>query len=360
MLKSKKSRIIVFLIVASLIIVPGIFLGLYYGTDLFDRSTKDISEIYITNDEDFIQYNFTGVGSKINPYSISDLRINTTKKYGIYIEYTSKFFVITNCSITAAHTAIYINHIAEQTCAIFNNTITQENRTGIYVNEATGIIIKDNLIYQNQPDFSPHNAGVGIMINYSDSLSIINNTIRNMSIGISTWYVSGSISDNYLNSCNRGVLSWRGDDGFFITNNTFDFCIRGIELFGLQNTTLQSNIIQNCTVGIVLENCDLCTFIYNAISYCSDYAICQMTSPSYSEYGYFRNIFYNNILINNSYERAHLGYAQAYDESIDSVWYNASLERGNYWSDLIWVVDVSYHIDGPGNQTDIYPLNAPL
>ena len=67
----------------------------------------DHPPIIIWNDNDFLSYNFSGDGSKNNPFMIQNLNITTDSNNGIYISGTTKYFTIKNCYIDAKYDGIY-------------------------------------------------------------------------------------------------------------------------------------------------------------------------------------------------------------------------------------------------------------
>ena len=64
--------------------------------------------ICINSDIDLINYSFPGSGNETDPYRIEDLFIITTKDFGIYLQNTTKYILIINCSIHAHYAAIDI------------------------------------------------------------------------------------------------------------------------------------------------------------------------------------------------------------------------------------------------------------
>ncbi|NPD89578.1 MAG: right-handed parallel beta-helix repeat-containing protein [Asgard group archaeon] len=100
--------------------------------------------IAITQDEDFITYGFQGLGMDSNPYIIENLEIeNEVDLPGIFIENTTKYFVIRNCFINNLKTGIQISKIGEETGFIHNNTIYNCNNAMV-INRTNSITIQNN------------------------------------------------------------------------------------------------------------------------------------------------------------------------------------------------------------------------
>jgi parallel beta-helix repeat protein len=68
-------------------------------------------------------------------------------------------------------------------------------------------------------------------------------------------------------------------------------------------------------------------------------------------------IHHNNFWQNNGAGKGVNGNCQAYDENGGNIWYDNSVNEGNYWSNWDHVGD--YPIDGSAGASDPYPLNNP-
>ena len=72
----------------------------------------------IRKDQDFVnRYDFPGSGTLNNPYLIAEYNIETSKEYAIYIEGTTKHFLITNCTIKCQKDGILISNTAERSAS---------------------------------------------------------------------------------------------------------------------------------------------------------------------------------------------------------------------------------------------------
>jgi|GEM_PF-1649726 len=211
-----------------------------------------------------------------------------------------------------------------------NNSITDNiisnNDHGIYLNRCSNNIISDNTIISN----SYH----GVYLN-GQYVPCNNNYIFN-----------NTISDN-----NYGITLWIANDNN-MSHNTIDFNTwDSIWLYSSNNNTISGNSMSNGWRGILLQ-------------YSSDNIILENTLNSYSDEGILleytinnsNNIIYHNNLANNGINAVDYG---------DNIWYNSTLQEGNYWSDYTGednnhdgIGDTPYNIPGGSNQ-DLYPLMQP-
>lgn len=248
---------------------------------------------------------------------------------------------ISNCTtITSAGTYELTANISSTTgdCIVIsasnvvfdgkNNVIywggSGKNNNGIYVHNSSGTI--GGVTIKNV-EVSNWNHG----IEFND---VINGQISNVranynNIGISLYYYSNSntIKDNitlnnvtgmllsysHSNTVQNNLASNHSGDGMYLASsnsntilnnrmnsNTFN----GIHLYFSQNSTVRDNVIS-----------------YNGTSYSTGAGI------KVSNFGVpNNNLFYQNYLINNNTQAAD-------DYPTGNQWYQASLLRGNYWSD---------------------------
>ena len=163
-------------ITLSVVLAVSIFTVVYV---VVIRSKKiDDSSIVIWGDRDFRNYNFPGKGTADNPYLIQEYDIDTSSSRGIYITSTTKYFVIQNCIIKAANTAIYISNTAEGTVSILNNECSNNGFNGIYVIDSPSSQIIDNTCNNNQREN-------GINVIESPNSIISGNTCNNAANGLS-------------------------------------------------------------------------------------------------------------------------------------------------------------------------------
>lgn len=153
--------------------------------------------IYINSDGDFGSYNFSGVGTRGDPYLIEGYNITShgTPSFGIEIRNTNVFFIIKSCIFYADYVGVRLYEVASgsskivgnifnsltgdggaiglghmQNCTISDNFCVGSMQ-GIHLNYADGCIIRANYIYDANYQ--------GINIRYSDSNVITYNRIDN-------------------------------------------------------------------------------------------------------------------------------------------------------------------------------------
>lgn len=156
----------------------------------------DHPPILIDSNDDYETLNFTGEGTELEPYLITNLFINSSgATNGIEIHNTNVHFVIINCTIMTDYIGILLSATAAYTATIINNTcisklgdgagigisgtygvtITSNEcayfMQGIHLNHAHSNIITNNIILASNYQ--------GINIRYSDNNEITYNRIEN-------------------------------------------------------------------------------------------------------------------------------------------------------------------------------------
>lgn len=153
--------------------------------------------ILIESDGDFGSYNFSGAGTREDPYLIEGYNITSlgALSYAIDISNTNVFFVVNNCIVYTDYIGIGFYDVASGTSKVIGNKIisltgegggillgSMENCTitnniatnfmqGIHLNHVDGCLISHNYFYDINYQ--------GINIRYSNSNSITFNHIRN-------------------------------------------------------------------------------------------------------------------------------------------------------------------------------------
>lgn len=141
----KTTRLLIILLLLTIIGCPTLNTTMLYE-NIIETSNLMTSSfpINIIKDEDFIAYGFQGLGIESDPYIIENLEIeNEVDLPGIFIENTTKHFVIRNCFINNLKTGIQISNIGEKTGFIKNNTIYKCNEAMI-INKTNSITIQYN------------------------------------------------------------------------------------------------------------------------------------------------------------------------------------------------------------------------
>ena len=105
--------------------------------------------ISINDDEDFLNYNLTGLGTKEDPYIIENIVLDEEEyNNAIAIRDTTKHFEIRNCTLRGWWHCIFIDNVSEGTANIYNNTCfvypPEAGSIGIGLYNTNGATIKRN------------------------------------------------------------------------------------------------------------------------------------------------------------------------------------------------------------------------
>jgi parallel beta-helix repeat protein len=304
-------------------------------------ATSPHAPISIVGDNSFTPANGVnggGTGTENDPYVIENWAINASGANGIYIQNTTKYFVIRNCLVEnggSSYSGIGLDNvingrIENNTCennlnfdiALFSsssNTLTnntcRNSPCGIYLGlipiYGTTTTLSYNTVENNSSD--------GIHLDPSSDNNILdNNTCRNNGDGIFLDFSSEyNILDN--NTCNnngdRGIYLQQHSSNNTLTGNTCSSNSEGISLLASYYNNLPSNICESNTrfgIWISSDNCNLINntcrnngdgihldtsyhdnLINNTCSNNSSYGICLEYSSI--------NTLANNTCNNNSY-----------------------------------------------------------
>jgi len=151
--------------------------------------------ILIDSNDDFETLNFTGEGTELEPYVITNLFINASGvTTGIEIHNTGVHFEIKNCTILTDYIGILLSAVAASTAKINNNTCISKSGDGggVGLSGTYGCIITDNEcanfmqgIHLNHAhnniitnNVFPFNNYQGINIRYSNYNEITYNSIQ--------------------------------------------------------------------------------------------------------------------------------------------------------------------------------------
>jgi len=226
-----------------------------------------------------------------------------------------------------------------------NNVITKNIIRGWVFHRDIGILLEgaSNNTVSNNWIYAIYNSGIELDLG-SNNNTVVNNTVFKCRLS-GIWLNEGSsnnkISYNTFDDNGNGIFiteDCRNNEISF--NHMIDNWRSGIKLLRScnDNTINQNLIMNNERDGINLTNIDFYPSIQNKI---------------------YLNTLKENIL-------------SAFDDQEPNIWYNTSLQRGNYWDDYLdfyppldeeppfGVWDIPYNISG-GNNQDRYPLvNSPL
>jgi len=326
---SRASIILVsFLLINTMIVSSGV-LG-YQQIDnelLVDQNTTALissTAIRVDDDMELAQVASSGSGTVDDPYTIEGLDIGTSKTDCIYIGNTTKFLVISGCSLHGtdyAYSGIKITNsgnitIMNNNCSndykgirlinTNNSTITDNNCWGyrnlgmdlsnsnynLVINNTcipskyaeVGIIVSgSHNVLINNTAINHKNGGEGITLaNYEEGSVIHDNVIMNNNCSNNTWGVetgtvfNTTISGNNCSYCYTGISASATDNSMIVNNDCFH-CSRafGIELTESDNNTIWNNDCRYNTLGLTLYcDCNNNTISFNEICYNTADGVC--------------------------------------------------------------------------------------
>jgi len=168
-------------------------------------------------------------------------RLTGNGSFGVYVGWKDNI-TIKNCRISGFENSIYFDNITSG--VIFNNTITNSTRLGIYINVNNGTQILGNVISDT--------ATAGILMNTSNcNNQIINNTVLNNNGTpdyISGWNYAGGIS-----LIGRAIAAHINKNNLIQGNNLSHNIPQGFFVAGWNNT-FEDNFLDNNSVGYTLLN----------------------------------------------------------------------------------------------------------
>ncbi len=148
--------------------------------------------LLIDSDSDFEKFDFQGSGTAEDPYFIENLILGTNETWlketytALEISFTSKHFVVRNCTILGGNYGLKITSIADNTCLIENCTFVVVFQTpwdnpramgGLLIKDSDGVRISNNTHYGNNEflrDYNLNHKGNGLMLENSDNCLIEN------------------------------------------------------------------------------------------------------------------------------------------------------------------------------------------
>jgi len=355
--------------------------------------------LIIVQDSDFEV--FPGSGTIDDPYIIEGYNFTNTGFYGVYIEGTTKFFIVRNCYFSLSYYGIVVNATSSSNTRIEQNvfwdcvvgivnqestlSIIEENECydctdgililsslycevtlNLFLNCHKGIEILDSArtnvmhnyagnneygIYVIESDLSTFKNNTceyskihGILIDNSYMCEVINNTCSNNRIGIySTSSSTMNVENNTCFDNLEGIRVIASEASIF--NNTCNSNAGGIILIGSDHEVFNNTISENIQ-GMMIE-ASTSEIYFNNFYKNDKYAIlCLDVSEE--------NSIHHNYFIENNID----GATQAKDDGTSNVWFEEEKEEGNYWSDC--GEEHEYYIDGTAESIDLYALNEKL
>ena len=294
--------------------------------------------IHIVGDDNFTPANgvTSGSGTAGDPYIIEDWAIDASSADGIWIQNTTKYFVIRNCLVEngrPSYHGIYLDNVKNG--RIENNTC-RNNIHGIFLSSSS---------YENLTNNTCENNGWGICLWDSSYNNLTSNTCSNNGWGI--WLWDSSYNNLTNNTCENN--RW---DGISLSGPLSEKPNHGGAIISLSsNNTLTNNTCENNEYGIRLNFYSSNNTLTNNTCSNNDYGIELWGNSS-------NNTIFHNYLLNNTENNAYDDNTNYWDEN----------GEGNYWSD--WqppehpdadedgIVDEPRPIAGGTNQDD-YPLVFP-
>jgi parallel beta-helix repeat protein len=167
-----------------------------------------------------------------------------------------------------------------------------------------------------------------LLIQASDNVQVMGNDFFNVTHALYTQYTNNlTFNENWiLESTNAREVYMYWSEFAEIYDNMFYKGYMGVSLDKVNNATIYNNLFQeHSSVAIKLtyetENCTI----------------------------------YHNTFIDNDW-LGFYSYSHAYDNGTNNLWYNETLQEGNYWDD--WTSG-PYAIFGEVGSQDLYPLGSP-
>jgi len=266
------NRIKVALAIVMICSVGVIGIGLL-SSDIFVNKGTPHENINIHSDNDISNYNFTGSGSRNDPYLISGLYI-VHESTCIEIWTTEKYFIIENCYLVPG------------------------GGNGIEIRVSSGSNVDGQYIIRNCIITSTSYYGVGIAVSQSLGCNIIDNTIS----GAHVWGINVGGHDNCKitgNKVSGGGISISDGDNIQCTDNTVLDCEgNGIDILRITSSpAVTGNRIERCEGNGMDINARNLVVENNYISNCGENGI----------FVFYNNgmVVENNTILNNLLDGIH-------------------------------------------------------
>ena len=203
----------------------------------------------------------TGLGSSSNPYIIENVTIDAQNSGScIYIESTSDYFIIQNCTLTnsqaSPNAAVRLDYVSNG--KILDNNITNNGGRSISFFGGSNNLVEDNTMVNN---------GYGVTLSYSNNNKILKNYIQDSDFyGIYLWDSDNNyVSENEVKHC--GYYAG-GYHGIYVSESGSPSFVDSIN-----NTIIHNHVDNNRKSGIYINSCDNNTIFGNDIENNLDYGV---------------------------------------------------------------------------------------
>jgi len=211
MKKSKHTMSIAFVLFISLCILQISNLSISVNSN---TNMTFIEEIRIDGDDDFELFASSGDGSANKPYIIEEYNVTSSSISGIFIRFTTKYFIVRDCYVTGHYAGINLIGISNGTGKIINNEV-ELNTKGILLSKVN----HSEIAYNN----------------------IVNNTQTGIQLGIEDTSSVATLYGNIIHHNNLISNDWYYVNGVYTPSSDHQAIDEGIENFWYDNSTNEGN-----------------------------------------------------------------------------------------------------------------------
>ncbi len=269
-----------------------------------------------------------GNGTPENPYVIADLVIvtNQTGTNAIEIRNTNVYFVIRNCTVTAA--GFPSNGVYPSGLYLYNVTNARLEQNTASYNYQDGIFVENSKNITSISNTASYNYRYGIFVDDGvNNTFISNNASYNGNHGIS---LLSSVNNTFINniaSHNNGngiYLAWDSDHDTFINNIASYNAFSGFSSrwYNDHDTFINNTASHNDFSGFFLKDSEHYTFINNTASHNANDGISLWDSG--------HNILINNTISHNAFSGVYL-YGSMNNTLVNNTFINDGISMNWWW-----------------------------
>ncbi len=262
---------------------------------------------------------------------------NTFSNCGLYISESTVdaylSYTVENNWVNGKKLGFYTN--------LDSTTIAEPVYGQLILVNCTNVTVRDQIL---------NDTSLGLFLYSCTSSVIINNTCNNNKQGILlSSSGSSTVANNTCSNNVDGSIHLHDSGSSTVANNTCSNNHQSILLSSSGSSTVSNNTCSNNNDwGILLDSSASCVFTYNLLQENKEHGI-------FLRSGSDNNLIHHNTFVDNNLG----GTSQAFDEGANNLWYDYTIQEGNYWSD--WSGIGSYSIDGSVYYViDPYPLDEPV